>query len=58
MIWIGNIENNLWNKRKHCSQRKIEAAYIYEKKKKTKQNKKQKKKTVTSGVMGFLFSLR
>ena len=49
MIWIGNIENNLWNKRKHCSQRKIEAAYIYEK----KQNKtKPKKKTKKNGNIG------
>ena len=26
-IWIRNTVINLWNKHKHCSQRKIEAAY-------------------------------
>ena len=53
MIWIGNTENNLWNKRKHCSQRKIEAAYIYEKKK-TKQNKKKKKNGNIGGYGVFV----
>ena len=29
MIWIGNTVNHLWNKHKHCSQRKIEAALLF-----------------------------
>ena len=29
MIWIGNTVNHLWNKHKHCSQRKIEGALLF-----------------------------
>ena len=29
MIWIGNTVNHLWNKHKHCSKRKIEAALLF-----------------------------
>ena len=29
IIWIGNTVNHLWNKHKHCSQRKIEAALLF-----------------------------
>ena len=28
-MWLGNTVNHLWNKHKHCSQRKIEAAHVY-----------------------------
>ena len=29
MIWIGYTVNHLWNKHKHCSQRKIEGALLF-----------------------------
>ena len=29
MIWIANTVNHLWNKHKHCSQRKVEAVLLF-----------------------------